>query len=129
MLCFCSPVPDTSFLGAEGGLPRCRTVCSPVAESVPKKIGAVGKNSSYLYLLVLVLDSCKFQYLFDCRIQSVNILATGSCEVWLTAATALNQFGSFFHQIAGFQTCRYQIVAQHYCQHRLAVVYTSGYEE
>lgn len=87
------------FPGAGHVLSQWRTVCSLVAESVPEKKELLRKTAPFF---ILFLDSCEFQYLFDCRIQSVGIFTAGSCEVGLTAATALNQFGSFFHQVTGF---------------------------
>ncbi len=92
LLCFCFPVPDMSFPSGGRCVPWWRNLCL-------KKKELLRKTAPFF---ILFLDSCEFQYLFDCRIQSVGILATGSCEVGLTAATALNQFGSFFHQVTGF---------------------------
>ena len=57
-----------------------------------------------------LLNSGKFQYLFYCCIQSVNVLSTCCCKVRLAAAAALNQFGGFFHQISGFQSTGYKVI-------------------
>ena len=47
----------------------------------------------------------------------------------LATATALDKFGSFFHQVTGFQSACHEVVAQHDGQHRLAFGFCSRYEE
>lgn len=75
------------------------------------------------------LQSSQLQNFVNGSVQSVSILAAGSCKVGLATATALDKLGGLFHQVSGFQSACHEVVAQHDGQHRLAFGFSSCHEE
>ena len=61
--------------------------------------------------------------------QAFGVLAAGSSEVGLSAATTLNQLGGLLDQCAGLQTGGHEVVTQHHGEHGLALELGAGYEE